>query len=482
MRPSPAPLSHPRFDRRTALQAGAVGLLGLGMNHLAPLRALAGPQAKEGKARSVIFIFLSGGLSQIDSFDPKPDAPAGIAGEFKPIATRSTGMRICEHLPMLAERSEMWSLCRSLAHPTNGHSDGHHMILTGRTHLPAGSDPNKPKATDWPSMAAVATQLMTSRGNLPPAVILPETLIHNTGRIIPGQGAGQLGPRYEPWVVQASPYNSKSYGAYPEYGFHFERGAENPKTLKFQAPNLSLPQGLDAERLGDRLSLLQGIERQQRDLETQATVGNFDRHRQRAVGLLADPKVKKAFDVTNAESKTQERYGRNAFGWSLLMAKQLVESGVSLVQVNLGNNETWDTHQSLFPLFKNNLLPPTDRCVSALLDDLAQSGLLDTTMVVMASEFGRTPRVSGLTGARLPGRDHWGAVQTVWLAGGGLKGGRVIGSSDKTGGYPHTDPQTPENLAATIYHGLGLPATAAWRDPNDRPHFIYHGDPIPGLA
>ena len=177
-----------------------------------------------------------------------------------------------------------------------------------------------------------------------------------------------------------------------------------------------------------------------------------------------------------------DRYGRHAFGWSLLMAKRLVEAGVKLVQVNLGNNETWDNHGNIFPHLKDKLFPPTDQAVSALLDDLHQTGLLDSTLVVMAGEFGRTPKISRLPDFyKLPGRDHWGRVQSVLLAGGGVQGGRVIGSSDKIGGFPRSDPHTPEDFAATIYNALGLPPTVAWRDPQDRPHFVYHGEPITAL-
>jgi uncharacterized protein (DUF1501 family) len=164
------------------------------------------------------------------------------------------------------------------------------------------------------------------------------------------------------------------------------------------------------------------------------------------------------------------------------MARRLVEAGVSLVQVNLGNNETWDTHQNAFPNLKNFLLPPTDRAVSALIDDLADCGLLDDTLIVMAGEFGRTPKVFNLPKAKQPGRDHWGAVQTVFFAGGGIRGGTVIGSSDKLGGHPASDPQLPENMAATIYQALGLPPTAVWKDDFDRPHHIYYGEPIAGLT
>ena len=175
------------------------------------------------------------------------------------------------------------------------------------------------------------------------------------------------------------------------------------------------------------------------------------------MALLTQRKVRAAFDVTRAEPRLLDRYGRNAFGYSLLMARRLVEAGVSLVQVNLGNNETWDTHGNAFPHLKDKLLPPTDRALSALLDDLASSGLLDTTLIVMAGEFGRTPKVFGLPQFyKLPGRDHWGAVQTVFFAGGGVRGGAVVGSSDKNGGFPISDPQTPENMAATIYQALGI--------------------------
>ena len=179
-----------------------------------------------------------------------------------------------------------------------------------------------------------------------------------------------------------------------------------------------------------------------------------------------------------ADSKIQDKYGRNAFGWSLLMARQLVESGVKLVQVNLGNNEAWDTHQAGFPSLKNFLLPPTDRAVSALLDDLNDRGMLENTLVVMASEFGRTPKVFKIPKAKLPGRDHWGAVQTVLFAGGGITGGAVVGSSDSNGGHPASDPHSPEDFAATIYRALGIPQDAHWEDLTGRPHPIYHGNPI----
>ncbi len=455
------------------------------MNHVTALRSAGsvGPRADAGqpRARSVIYIFLSGGLSQHESFDLKPAAPEGIRGEFRAIATRTPGIEICEHLPELAKRSHRWSLVRSLTHPSNDHSAGHMIMLSGMSAIPVGFDPVQPKSSDWPSMAAIAGAASERRNNLPPAVVLPERLVHRTGRVIPGQFGGQMGMRRDPWFIEACRFNPTSYGAWPEYGFHFERGSENPAGFVFQAPNLSLPEGLAGDRFERRLALIGHHRPTGAGLERLATNEKFDRYRQDAISLLADESVKRAMDVVNADAATLDRYGRNVFGWSLLMARRLVGAGVSLVQVNLGNNETWDTHQSLFPVLKDSLLPPTDRALSALLDDLDAEGLLDSTMIVMAGEFGRTPKISTLPGANLPGRDHWGAVQSVFFAGGGVRGGTVIGSSDRNGGHPASQPVRPENMAATIYHALGIPATAAWHDSQDRPHQIYHGDPIPGL-
>jgi len=479
---------HVPVGRRAALQAGAIGLLGLGMNHVAGLEALAAENgaATPRRRKSVIYIFLSGGLGQHDSFDMKPDAPDTIRGEFKPIATRTPGIQICEHLPMLAACSDKWALVRSLTHPYNDHSLAHHVMLTGRAATPVGFDPNKPTARDFPSMAAVANRVVPPRNNLPPAAVLPEKLIHPTGRTIPGQFAGEMGAAHDPWFIQASSYRDTNYthGAFPEYGFHRERGHVTPENYRYEAPSLELPQGVSRERFLDRRSLLESLDAQRRMLDAGAQVQDLDRHREAAVSMLLEGRVQKALDVHAADDRLQDRYGRNSFGWSLLMARQLVEAGVSLVQVNLGNDESWDTHEAAFGNLSRFLLPPTDRAVSALIEDLSDRGMLDEVMIVMAGEFGRTPKVFTFPGAKtnLPGRDHWGAVQTVFFAGGGVRGGTVIGESDAIGGYPKSDPQTPENMAATIYEALGIPRTLIWKDPSDRPHHVYNGTPIPGLT
>ncbi len=480
----PVVWGHPRLPRRCAVQAGAIGLLGLGMNHVEGLRPAQGRERSVGeRPKAVIYIFLSGGLSQHDSFDPKPEAPENIRGEFQPIATATPGVWICEHLPLLAACSHQWSLVRSLTHPYNEHSDGHLVMLTGRTPLPPTFNRSRPMPQDWPSIASVVSDRVASRNNLPPAVVLPERLIHRTGRVIPGQFGGQMGPQRDPWFLEMSPFNGNTYGAYPEYEFHHARGAERSGHLRFEAPSLTLPAELMNGRLTRRLEMLESLEQQRRWLDGFARAETLDRHREAAVSLLTAPHVRRAFDVQQADEATQLRFGKNSFGWSLLMAARLVEAGVSLVQVNLGNNETWDTHGNAFPNLKNFLLPPMDRAVSALVEELSQTGLLETTLLVMAGEFGRTPRVSHLVGTyQSAGRDHWGGVQTVWLAGGGVAGGRVVGSSDRLGAYPASEPQTPENLAATIYHTLGIPADDHWQDAEGRPHAVYHGTPIPGLS
>ncbi|MBL9116598.1 MAG: DUF1501 domain-containing protein [Verrucomicrobiaceae bacterium] len=475
-------LQHPTLTRRSMISAGAVGLMNLGLEHLTGLRALAGPSAPAPKAKSVIYIFLSGGLAQHESFDMKPDAPREIRGEFRPISTRTPGIQICEHLPRLARLSNKWALLRSLTHPHSEHSQGHHVMLTGRSDIPVGFDPTKSGSSDWPSIAALANAALARTNNLPPALVMPDKLIHRTGRVIPGQFGGMMGAQADPWFVEMSPYRPEHYGAFPEYLFHHEKGFQKDGALAFRPPQLSLPEDVTLDRMRSRIGLRDQLEKQAADLAKLNGDPSFDAYREAAVGLLSNEKVHTAFSLAKVDERRLDAYGRNSFGWSLLVARQLVEAGTRLIQVNLGNNETWDTHQSAWPNLKNYLLPPMDRAVAALIEDLDASGLLDETLIVMGSEFGRTPKISTLPGGKaLPGRDHWGHVQSIFFAGGGIKGGNVIGSSDKNGGYPETDAQTPENLAATIYDALGIPKARTWLDLAHRPHLYYEGEPIKGL-
>ena len=480
---------HAKLSRRTALQAGAIGLLGMGSNHLAQLQAAAPGSIIPGggKAKTCIYIFLSGGLAQHESFDLKPDAPAEVRGDFNPAPTSTPGIQISEHLPGLAKRSEQWAICRSLTHPTNGHTLGHFYMLTGRSVPPPGfRGDRKPRSSDWPSIASiVGDALPPQNNNLPPAIVLPERLVHWSGGVIPGAYGGTMGRHRDPFFIEASPYADPMWrGAYPEYTFpnQSKKPPKDADARVYQAPSLKFPAGMNHQRLGDRLSLLQKIDGQRAAMENSAIASQYDKNRQSVISMLADAKVRRAFDVTKADEKIQERYGKNSYGWSLLMAYRLVEAGVNLIQVNLGNNETWDTHGDAFPRLKDKLFPPTDKALCALLDDLQSNGLLDSTLIVMAGEFGRTPKLSTLSESfNGPGRDHWGAVQTVFFAGGGVQVGNVIGSSDKIGGYPASSPQLPDNMAASIYHALGIPPTAVWHDELSRPHQIYHAKPIPGL-
>lgn len=466
---------HPVFTRRDLLQAGTIGLMGLS---LAEVNALQAESGRRG-GKSVIFLFLSGGLGQHDSFDLKPDAPDGIRGEFSPIATRTPGVHVCEHLPRLAARSDKWALVRSLSHPSNDHSLGHHIMLTGRTEAPVGFSAERPQPSDFPSIATVAGNQLRGGNNLPAAAMLPFHYIHHSGRVIPGQFAGQMGPRHDPWILSAA-NNCPGYGACPNCIDHERRPHTHQGTPVFQPPNLRLPEGLDLARLGERRGLLHMIEQQQRRLDQSASLNQLDRHRASAWSLLASGRVRAAFDVAGENARVLDAYGRNLFGYSCLLARRLVEIGVGMVQVNLGRNETWDTHGNAFPHLKDNLFPPMDQCVSALIDDLDARGMLESTLIVMAGEFGRTPRISRLPQFyALAGRDHWGAVQTAFFAGGGVRGGAVLGESDRMGAFPKSAKQTPENFAATIYHALGIDHHALWHDATNRPYHVYHAEPMP---
>jgi len=477
--------THAPVDRRAAVHAGLWSLCGLSLAELTLLRARASTATTApkssipfGQAKSAIYIFLSGGLGQHDSFDPKPNAPSTIRGEFQPIATKTPGLSIVEHLPRLAACSHLWSLVRSLTHKSNDHSAGHHIMLSLRSDLPPGFQPNKPQATDHPCFVGLAGSLLRPRNNLPPSVVLPEKLVHNSGRVIPGQFSATLGPNREPWFIEASPFSAKRYGAYPEYDFDHQQRPPSAPMRVFRAPSLDLPQELANGRLDRRLSLRQQLETQVAHLDQAAP--HWDSPRQLATSLLTRPELRHALNTT--EGADQERYGNNAFGWSLIMAKRLVELGLPLVQVNLGNNETWDTHGNAFPHLKEKLYPPFDRALATLLEDLHQSGRLQETLVFVAGEFGRTPRITLLPEHyKKPGRDHWGAAQSVLIAGGGVSGGRVVGSTDKDGAYPKEQPVGPEDLAATLYHALGIPAETMWTDSINRPHRVYHGTPILGL-
>ena len=474
MPPTHSTAAHPVLARRDFLYAGAIGVMGLTTARLNTV--LAGTAAPRPPRKSVIFIWLTGGLAQHDSFDMKPRAPDDIRGEFNPVSTSTPGLQICEHLPQLAKISDKWALLRSLTHPHNEHADGSHVMCTGHTNLPPGfRRTNGTTPDNDPSMTSIAGYAVAGRNGLPPAMVLPNVDER------PGQLAGRLGSRYDPWVVQART-DCICHGNCPDCFDHQHRAdRKHPGQAWFQSPNLSLPEELTSERLRKRVMLLDIIERQQQQLDAQASVLTLDQHRAGALSLLTSGKTRAAFDIEREPQSVRESYGRCLFGDSLLLARRLIEAGVGMIQVNLGRQTTWDTHGNAFPHLKEKLLPPMDRSVAALIGDLAQRGLLDNTLVVMAGEFGRTPKISHLPRHyELPGRDHWGATQSVLLAGAGVSGGAVVGSSDKIGAYPASFPKTPEQLAATIYNTLGIPFDAVWYE-LERPHQIYNAEPISEL-
>jgi hypothetical protein len=473
--------------RRDAIQAGALGLTSLSMSHVDAQPSLAAESKKTSAPKAVIYLFLSGGPSQHDTFDMKPDGPAEYKGEFNPIATSTPGIHICEHLPMLARRSNLWSLVRSLSHKESGHGKGTYVMLTGNTVVPPTFRGSKPQSVDLPSIAAIAGYSTPRRGIMPTSAILPEKIYHSNTGVYPGQFAGLLGPQHEPWLIECTdkPHAYHDYsGAFPRYLFNLHDGVSSDKDdWKFEVPHLSLQDGVVPARFQNRLKLLDSIDEQRRHLREASPIDRYHRVKQNAVSLIGDSRIRKAFDVRKADPKVLDRYGDNSFGWSLLMARNLVESGVNMVQVNMGNFGSWDLHGNNFPLLKDFLFPPTDQAVSALLDDLQESGRLENTLVVMAGEFGRTPRIFNVAPKiyKRPGRDHWAPCQSVLFAGGGVAGGNVIGSTDRNGAYPTSDLQTPENFAATIYEALGIPRSANWTDASGRPYHVYQANPIEGL-
>ena len=460
------------LSRRHLLQAGSVGLAGLGAAGLAtPDTAQA---ARASQAKRVIFVFLTGGISHHDTFDMKPGAPAKVRGTFDPVSTDVAGLQISEHLPLFTQRMKHYAVVRSMGTASNGHEQACHMMLTGRLDFPVGfSTARVPSPNEWPSMLSVVTYAKRNeRRNLPPAAVLPEPSVNEAARMRPGQFAGRLGSTYEAWHVNVAAQCPLGNGACPDC-FRFEKdefshAAENI----FNTPELTLPKGGQG-RLRDRIGLLRTVEQQREFLKERSATRKLDQNRLQAFTVLGDPKTSQAFDVENADPKTLARYGKNKFGLSALMGFRLIDAGVDFVQINLGKNSSWDTHRRNFVNLKRNLLPPLDLSMSALLDDLNDSGLIDDTLFIISGEFGRTPNIN-----KNSGRDHWGPVFTALFAGGGVQGGQVIGSSDDLGAYPTSQRYMPENFSATIYEALGIPRDSHWVDFDGRPHEIYRGQPM----
>ncbi len=449
----PAPRNGNGITRREWLQVGYSGLLGIGLSSLLARRAAAAAAAAAAPARapkSVILVFLTGAASHIDTLDPKPDAPENIRGEFRPIATRVPGLWLSEHLPRLAARADRYAVVRSLSHRENNHLVATHHVLTGHPQPGAFFD-KVASRDDWPSYAGTVDHLRPRTDGLPSGVNLPTFLMEGP-LTWPGQHAGFLGPRHDPWQITRDP-------SLPGFGMDSLRPAE----------------GIDVTRLGDRRALLAQLDARQAQLATLAEPRRLADQQHLAFSMLASGRIARAFDMEQEPPAVRDRYGRHAFGQSLLLARRLVQAGVPVVQANMGRVQNWDTHGDNFRRLRTQLLPPLDRGVAALLDDLHETGLLDDTLVLMLGEFGRTPRITSLPGSAAPGRDHWAPCFSGIFAGAGVLGGQVIGRSDAIGAYPATPPYTPDDIGATVYHLLGIDPATAVRDRQGRPVQLNRG-------
>lgn len=452
----------PRFtsphtpSRRVLLQAGALGLLGLNSSvtpAMAKPAASAGGAAGYGKAKRLIFLFMWGGPSHIDTFDMKPDAPPEIRGPFQPIATAASGIQICEHFRHLAPLMDRVAVIRSLTHDDPAHLSSAHTILTG--HLPPvnKSDDVPPSARDTPHIGSVLAKLRTAPAGLPPFVTMPWIASHPgaPGGKAPGQHGGWLGRSYDPFLVDGDL-------------------AQPAWTI----PALTLSDGIPLARLGHRESLLQEISRQQTGLAGVATA-RLESEQSRAIGLLSSGEVRAAFDLSAETDATRDRYGRTMHGQCLLLARRLIERDVPVVSINWHNDgqNFWDTHGNNFPRLKDTLIPQADLALSALLTDLGERGLLEDTLVAWVGEFGRGSLIN-----KNAGREHHPFCYSGLLMGGGVRGGQTFGASDSRGVYPSDSPVSPQDFNATLMHALGIVPGMTLPDRAGRPYAIYGGSPI----
>ncbi|MGE3818687.1 MAG: DUF1501 domain-containing protein [Isosphaeraceae bacterium] len=446
--------------RREFLQVGFSGFLGVGTAGVIGGRSARGASdaVPAPRAKSMILVFLTGAASHIDTFDPKPDAPEGIRGEFRPIATNVPGISVCEHLPRLAGMADRLAIVRSMRHDNLNHLNSTHLVLTGNVQ-PGFFFDKIASRDDYPCYASVLDHVQAPRAGVPTGVTLP-TFLQSGPLTWPGQHAGFLGPRYDPWQIRQDPNGSA-----------------------FRVEDLSLPEGFTVERLRRRLDLLGQISAGQEAIEAATAQAPLSDRRRQALSLLLTGQVARALDLSKEDPRVRDRYGRHMFGQSLLLARKLVDAGVPVVQVNMGRVQNWDTHGGNFRRLKNELLPPLDQGLASLLDDLALSGRLDETLVVVTGEFGRTPKVgAGGGNANKPdGRDHWSSVFSTVFAGGGVRGGQVVGQSDRIGAYPASRPFTPADLGATVYQSFGIDPTSTVTDRLGRPIQLSRGRPIEAL-
>jgi len=444
--------------RREVLRVGGLSLAGLTLPTLLGARP-ATAAGTFGRARSCILLYMVGGPPQHETFDPKPEASADVRGAFGAISTPVDGLQVGELMPRLGALAGRYAVIRSAATDVNAHTGSGYFMLTGHPHVNRNGESIPPAATDHPHLGALVKRLLPGGRGLPAAVTLPELVKNNPGIIVAGQNEGFMGPEFNPLLLEGDPH-----------------------LPGFQVAGLSPLPGVPPVRLDRRRALLEqvngALDRAQRE------TGRFHREDSvftEAYDLLTSRETRRAFAVEEEPDALRDRYGRHKYGQSCLLARRLVEAGVRLVTVNWPRepndfgigNPVWDTHSDNARRLKEALMPPMDQGTSALLEDLEARGLLDETLVVWMGEFGRTPKHNPNGG-----RDHWGHVFSLMLAGGGVRGGMVHGASDNLGAYPERDRVEPADLHATLFHLLGIPPDAEIADRLGRPLAACHGTPV----
>lgn len=458
------------LTRRQLLEVGGTGLLGVGLPQLAAARA-AGAATGVPRAKSVMFLYLFGGPSQLETFDMKPEAPSTARGPFRAITARTSGLRICEHLPLLAQRSDRYCVVRTVNHSQNDHNaahiiqTGHHMPTAERGPANVNAAPN-----DWPAMGSVVEYLDRQQAGgrsrpVPSYVYLPNRHgeIQLGGRYDRlGQYAGWLGPEYN---ALATRVRKRAHLDNPYF-----RDCQESE-LQFQFRGLALNEGVTLDRLNRRQSLLSQFERQRSELESAPLVNAYDGFRQAALEMVTSTRLREALDIRRESAKLRDRYGRHLFGQSLIVGRRMIEAGSRFVTVIWdmpdGAPSGWDSHEGMTASLRDHLLPGLDQGVSALLDDMAESGLLEETLVVCLGEMGRTPKFENR--GRADGRDHWSYCFPALLAGAGVSGGLLYGRSDNIAGHPLDHPVSPADLTSTIFSTLGIDPHGTIRDKENRP-------------
>ncbi len=458
--------------RREFLQVGFAAGAGIALSEVFDGRAQANPSrdsdgavrpAPRARAKSCIIVWMTGGPAQMGTWDPKPDAKEIVRGEYRAISTNVPGVQFCNLLPKTALHADKLAIIRTitLGAEDDNHNIGTNLLMTGLDKVPPGTNGVYQSRNDWPCYGSALAYARPNRDGLPTAVALP-THLTDSGGIFPGQRAGLLGARYDPFRVD-----------------------RDPNAPDFRVEDVTPPPGLTAERLHSRRALLGEIEQQRRALDRHVSLREYGSIQQKAFNVVTSSRTAAAFDLAKEPDRVRDRYGRHAFGQTLLLARRLVETGVGVVQANMGSMNTWDTHQDEHKSMTTRLMPPFDQGYAALIEDLHQRGLLAETLVVCMAEMGRNPHLGAPTAGGTPGvtsgRNHWGYVWSIALAGGGVQGGRVLGKTDDEGGYPDGEAWRPSDIAATIYSCLGVDPRAEMIDQLGRPFVLNRGNVIAGL-